>query len=220
LKKIKLLEFWPKINNDNIIKLTDEQREKIKIINIMRHKKYFWQGAYHSKTDLSEKYGMSKETFLARENKGWDLERILTTPTQRRINGGFAAYVGQRYGALVITGIHKGGKQLNRAVFNVDCDCGRSFTRTYWATTRNKYCTCKPSKKVDPQKGLRRQIASEKANLVGKTVKGFRFTSRKKRHTSPGKYEWLFYGHCVECGKGIKISKYDLKNRHPGCRHK
>lgn len=218
LKKIKILEFWPTIDKNNIIKLTEAQREKITIINIMRFKPFFWKGRYYSKTELCKMFNMSKDTFDDRRKK-WDLEKVLLTPLRNRQTEGIEGYVGKTYGALTVLKVNIVKKMKQNTSFICRCKCGDVFSRTYNTILKNKTnkkCICrKPSKRY---KGNMLEIKKE-ADLVGKTFKGYYFTSKEKRTTTPGKYEWNFYGHCIECGKPIKISKYNLKNRHNECQH-
>lgn len=216
LRKIKLLEFWPVIDKNKIIKLNEEQREKISIVNIMRFKPYFWKGRYYSKKELCTMFGMSKDTFDLRNSKGWNLEDILMKPLKYRQTEGLEGYLGKTYGALTVLKVNKVAKLRQNTSFICRCKCGEVFSRTYITIITSKKCTC-----VKSTKRYRRKKSDimKEADLVDKTVRGYLFTDKEKRTTTPGKFEWNFYGYCVECGKPIKISKYNLKNRHGGCDH-
>jgi len=217
LRKIELLGFWPEIDKNRIIKLSQEQQEKISIVNIMRFKPYFWEGMYYSKIELCTRFDMSKDTFELRKKKGWSLKDTLMKPLRNRQMGGLEGYVGKIYGALTILKVNKIKKLKQNTSFICKCKCGEIFSRAYGTIMNSKKCTCVKTVKRHHRKRV--EIMQE-ADLVGKTIKGYHFTSKEKRTTTPGKFEWVFYGHCIECGKHIKISKYNLKNRDEPCDHK
>lgn len=216
LRKIKLLDFWPVFDKNKIIKLNEEQQEKISIVNIMRFKPYFWKGRYYSKRELCNMFHMSKDTFDLRQKRGDNLEDTLMKPLKYRQTEGLEGYIGRTYGALTVLKVNRIAKYKQNTSFICRCECGEVFSRVYVTIIQSKKCTCVKSVKRYQRK--KTDIMKE-ADLVGKTIKGYYFTSKEKRTTTPGKHEWNFYGHCIECGKPVKISKYNLKNRHAVCDH-
>lgn len=217
LNKIQLLGFWPTLDSNKIITLTEEQQDKITIVNIMRFKPHFWKGKYYSQIELCKMFNMSRATFVKRLKRGDDLETILLAPLTNNIKINIDEVIGQTYGAVTILKLDKEGKGIHNSKFICRCKCSNIISRTYQAIKNNKGCYCKMTK---PRYENKRAALMKEADLVGKTVKGYLFTDKEKRTTSPGKYEWVFYGHCVSCGRPIKISKYELKKRPEGCDHK
>jgi hypothetical protein len=66
------IKRFPKLSFEEILNYKDPRKEKIT-----------WQGKEYSRDELCEIHNIPKANFYDRVHKGWDIERILTTPVKK-----------------------------------------------------------------------------------------------------------------------------------------